>query len=284
MKVPATRRAVVLALFVLIPLLSPAQKEKKIFLLPDDRIYPLVIMDPVESQSAGSIATWNRSGEKRGEYLAQFSIGTNSPIFQLVTERSRWEMAFEVAAFTQFEISRIDNNTYRGSLLNNDYKIGLALSREKKDLLIRSRIYHKSSHLGDDYLVSMDSLILNDKSENYEQFDLDLMWKKERGYFYIGMGEIITINTSRKRFSTHTGFYRVWGKPGKRINAFSAFDMKALAEHSYSPDIKVGTGFEFRPFRHALRIWIEYYSGEIPYSIIRYGKIQWLGLAGMLEW
>jgi hypothetical protein len=59
-----------------------------------------------------------------------------------------WQLGMSGAVFAQFDL-----RAYSTRLLNADYTIGVALSRRRHAWSGRMRVYHQSSHLGDDILI-----------------------------------------------------------------------------------------------------------------------------------
>ena len=93
-----------------------------------------------------------------------------------------WQLGLSGAVFAQFDLS-----TYSTRLLNADYTIGIALSRRRHAWSGRMRVYHQSSHLGDDILVPRQ---VERTRLDYEAFEL--IAAAERSAFRLyGGGEIL---------------------------------------------------------------------------------------------
>lgn len=207
-------------------------------------------------------------------------FGFTKPVFAKHTENHSWEINFGAATFTQFDLIRRIDGSFLAGLMNNDYKVSIDLSLQKKDNVFRFRIFHLSSHLGDDYMARHNDTIVNNKSDNYEQADFTFLHKTGPNYWYAGAGEIYTIYSFRKRFSLFGGGMWTFGK-SEKVNFFGTFSLKLLQENNFYPDFRDAYGINFcRNKQSFLKIWIEFYSGHLPYSTINYGKISWVG-AGM---
>jgi len=276
-------------LFFLLVLLAPkvtftaysssGYRDSSICFFPHSRIFASVFLDPLECQVSGSSTFLFRKGIDRSLYNI-VNFGFTKPLLAKHSENQSWEINFGAATFTQFNLLKKSNGDYLAGLLNNDYKLSADFSLQKKNSVFRIRLFHVSSHLGDDYMLRHNDTIPNDKSNNYEQVDLTYLHKKENNYWYAGMGEIYTIYSFRKRFSVFCGGLWTYGNSDK-INFFGTFNLKLLQENNFSPDFRDAYGVNLmRNHESIMRIWIEFYSGHLPYSTLKYGRISWMG-AGM---
>jgi hypothetical protein len=206
-------------------------------------------------------------------------MGFNSPVLSKEGRKLSWEFNFGVGVFSQFDLLKKDDGSYLAGLLNTDFKLSADYAVSIKNNLLRFRIFHVSSHLGDDYLQRNYDTLANDKSVNYEQADLTYMRKFVRGYLYGGAGYIYTKYVYRERVSLQAGGLFNFGNPGA-VGFFTGADVKLFAENGFSPDVRTAFGINIkRKSVPLLRIWAEYYSGQLPYSTIDYGRVNWFGLA-----
>ncbi len=61
---------------------------------------------------------------------------------------SSWQLAIAAGAFSQFNMQSATND-----LINTDYLVGLPLAYRHGAAAARLRLYHQSSHLGDEYMA-----------------------------------------------------------------------------------------------------------------------------------
>ena len=59
-----------------------------------------------------------------------------------------WELAIAAGVFSQFRMEVVTND-----LINSDYIVGLPLTWHRGPTALRFRLFHQSSHLGDEYLL-----------------------------------------------------------------------------------------------------------------------------------
>ena len=249
---------------------------------PGQRLFPSVFLDPLECQSSGGSYLLFREDTDLSLY-SNVTLGFLKPVAAYRGKKLSMEMAFGTSVFTQFDLIRKDDGTFLAGLLNSDYKLTADFSLKKKNSIFRFRLFHVSSHQGDDYMQRTNDTLPNDKSVNYEQADFTWMLVKGESYFYAGFGEIYTIHVFRKRFSVQTG-YLLERKNRKPVSIFTSSNIKLLAENNFYPDIRLAAGISFNRKGESLaRVWAEYYNGRLPYSTIDYGRINWAGLSISLD-
>lgn len=280
-------RKIFLALFFLISITyssiaSSCHSDSIIIFFPGSRIFPVIFLDPQECQIMGGSYLLSRSGEKLSLY-STVNLGFSRPVVAGRGEKISWEMNFGAAVFSQFDLIKKDDGTFLSGLMNNDFKLCGSFSMKMKNDLLRLRIFHMSSHLGDDFMLRHPDTLRNDKSANYEQADLTYLRKVNDSYFYAGVGGIYTKYIFRERFSLYGGGVCNFGNK-KTLRYFTGLDLKVLKENNWNPDIRIALGINIRKHSESLlRIWMEFYSGHLPYSTIKYGRVNWFGMAMALN-
>src|SRR6266498_4530063 len=59
-----------------------------------------------------------------------------------------WQLAIAAGVFSQFDMS-----SRTADLMNTDYLVGLPVTYQRGAVTTRFRLYHQSSHLGDEYMA-----------------------------------------------------------------------------------------------------------------------------------
>jgi hypothetical protein len=272
-----------LLFFVTYPVIAvPEIKDSKILFFPGQRLFPSLFFDPVECQIMGGSYLLTRQGHESSLY-STVNAGFSVPVLGKKNDINQWEINFGAAEFSQFDLIRKDNGSFLAGLMNTDFKLSADGTVKINNNLLRFRVFHISSHLGDDFLKRNGNEITNDKSGNYEQ--IDLTWLKKYGVNYLlaGTGFVYNPYAFRKRFSLQAGGMREFSSEGV-VHLFMAGDIKFLEENSYYPDVRSILGFSlYHEQLSMLRIWAECYSGRLPYSTIDYGRVTWFGLAMSLN-
>src|SRR3989454_10330062 len=107
-----------------------------------DGVFQPLLADPKEPQFFATYL-WDRS-PRLGSRLASVGFGQT---IGLVRE-SDWELAIAAGGFSQFNMQSATND-----LINTDYLVGLPLTYRHGSWSTRLRLYHQSSHPGDEYLL-----------------------------------------------------------------------------------------------------------------------------------
>ena len=274
-----------LFLFIFVNISSNAisgQKDSTLIFFPDSRLFPALFLDPLECQVMGGSYFLAQKSQDLSLY-STVNLGFNKPVFAKYGENISWEFNFGAAAFSQFDLIKEDDGSYLAGFMNTDFKISADYTIQRKNSLMHLRTFHISSHLGDDYVQRHADTLINDKSVNYEQVDLTYLRKLGNNFFYAGAGYIYTKNVFRERLSFQGGGLLNFRTSGS-VNPFSGLDLKLLAENNFAPDIRTAFGISInRRSESLIRIWLEYYSGHLPYSTIDYGRVNWFGLAMMIK-
>lgn len=260
----------------------PYNKDSSLIFFPGNRITPVIFLDPLECQASGGSYLLFRKDRNLSLY-SNVALGFQKALFAIHGNSLSFEGSLGVATFSQFDLFRKDDGSYLAGLLNNDYTLNGDLSMIKKNNILRLRLFHVSSHLGDDYMLRNNDTLPNDKSVNYEQADLTYIINKGENYFYAGVGGIYTKYAFRKRLSFQTGGLINIAEM-RSSDIFTSVNAKLLAENDFIPDIRCAFGVSLnRQSESLIRIWAEYYTGKLPYSTLKYGRISWLGLALQLN-
>ncbi len=75
------------------------------------------------------------------------SVGLGQTIGLVRSRTGRWQLAVAAGVFSQFDMASTTNH-----LMNTDYIIGVPISYRRGARSARIRVYHQSSHLGEEFL------------------------------------------------------------------------------------------------------------------------------------
>src|SRR2546427_2916699 len=137
-----------------------------------DGAFQPLLADPKEPQFFVTYL-WDRS-PRLGSRLASVGFGQT---IGLVRE-SDWELAIAAGVFSQFNMQSATND-----LINTDYLVGLPLTYRHGSWSTRLRLYHQSSHLGDEYLLHTNAPRVDLTVEAAE-----LLVSKEMAQWRVGAG------------------------------------------------------------------------------------------------
>lgn len=186
------------------------------------------------------------------------------------------EIGFQAGVFSIFDLGAPSSD-----LVNTDFFVALQGSYRANDLSTIFRIFHQSSHLGDEFLLRnrIDRINLSfegvDVKLSYRPFD----WLR----LYGGGGYLFQVDPSDlKPWATQAGIelqtpWRFWGDSTRLV---TALDLQNRQENRWSTEISLRGGFQFeRPlsFMRKISLLLEYYRGHSPNGQFFDRKIEYFG-------
>jgi hypothetical protein len=242
-----------------------------------------LIADP---KATRSFVSYQRGNEKDlATDIGAVGIADQFPFFRAGASRpgNGVQLGAAGAVFAQFDLG-----TSSYDLLNADYIIGLPLTFRAGWFSGRARIYHQSSHLGDEFLLRTNP----PRRENLSFESLELLVSVDVSALRLyGGGE------SFVRRDPVDLPVRLWHggaelRPHATLNfgalAVSRFvaaaDAKVVCDTTTRTGVSVRAGFEFgrpREAEVASRRWsllAEYYNGPSPYGQFLRQKVQLTGI------
>jgi hypothetical protein len=178
--------------------------------------------------------------------------------------------------FAQFDLGAPSND-----LINADYIIGIPLTFRRNGFSIRTKVYHQSSHLGDEYLLRSEDI----ERENLSFESVEFLVSQEiRALRLYGGGERVfhrdpSLNATK-----------VWHggaelrTPRAAVQFVAALDLKASELHDWSAATSGRVGVQFArsgPGDHPARLvtlMLEMYQGPSPYGQFFQDDISYIGV------
>lgn len=243
---------------------------------PTGDLFQPLIADPKQPQFFVSVHRFRSSGVRYT--MASVGFGETFGLYRFFGSREGdgLQLSVEGALFAQFNL---DTPSY--DLINADYTIGFPVTYRYGDNSLRFRLYHQSSHLGDEFLQSVNP----PERVNLSFEAIELIYSREwRGWRVYGGGEYLLHKepTDLKPMSAHWGIeYR-----GSRPIAWNGrpivgVDMKSFEEHNWAVDTGVKAGLEFghpNPGQRRLRLTAEWYKGFDPHGQFYNNKVEYYGI------
>ena len=186
------------------------------------------------------------------------------------------QLTLSGGVFAQFDLDAASFD-----LINADYVVGLPLTGRYHGFSGRLRLYHQSSHLGDEYLLTDNPV----ERENLSFESLELILSGELGPVRLyGGGEYLFRREpdTLEELLAHGGWeLRLGDDRGARF--VLALDAKATEEHDWDPAWSARGGVEFslsEEAGHPPRLWsilLEWYDGPSPYGQFFQEQISYFG-------
>ena len=189
------------------------------------------------------------------------------------------------SVFAQFDL---DVPSY--DLVNADYLIGIPITMRTGAFSMRLRVYHQSSHLGDEFLLRENNPTFERENVSFEAADMIVSLDGGPLRVY-GGGEYLLRRdpADLERYVAHGGMEL---RPARRLVRFGSLagvrfiaggDLKASQEQDWKPSVSIRTGFEFdrpRDTDPPGRRWgllFEAYKGPSPYGQFFRRNVEYYG-------
>jgi hypothetical protein len=257
---------------------------------PWDFLAPTGTFDPLlaDPRWPHFFATYDRytghaQNDQRGQTnrdAGNVGFGESLSLFQWSPDASSTaEIGIQAGVFSDFDL---DQN--RVDLINTSYLVGPIFAYRRGDFSALLRIYHQSSHYGDNYLLNNPGAHYFELS--YEQPNLilsyDLFHKMVR--VYGGGGYLIDTAPANLRPGIVEYGVEYYGHPlfdNSSTIPVAAVDFQNHQANDWGTDISARLGLQFQnpsTFGRRLDLMLEYYDGHSPNGQFFLERIQQFGI------
>ncbi len=252
--------------------------KKGIEVLPSGNLFDPLIADPRWAHFSASYQTFIDDAEIENAAAVSFGesfglLGGPAPL------DGRWQLDFQAAVFGLFDLDADSKD-----LINADYWVGLPISYRSQDEKFTAmvRVFHQSSHLGDEFL-------LRDRVErvnlSYEAADLKLSYKFNNGLrIYGGLGYLLNVEPEEiDPFSTQIGveYEAPFTLGGGLLRPVAAADLQNREESNFASDISLRAGVQFEnvgQISQRVQLLAEYFNGRNPNGQFYDRALEYVGL------
>ncbi len=253
------------------PAVPVVQTEAVIEPLPPYDIFGPLLADPRQPQFSmryqryhSSTSEFNAAMVSFGEYFGFANSWWG--------DASVSQIGLQAAVFGLFNL-----DAPSADLVNADYWIGIPVSYRSGPWSVLARIYHQSSHLGDEFLLGNPGIRRVNLS--YEDFEVLASLDLNSIRVYGGGGYILNSEPDLKPWHFQTGL------EGRKENLLGSLDGVAAADfqtheerdwrwnHSY----QIGLAFSHRRARE-IRIMLEHFHGFSPNGQFYQDRLRYTGL------
>ncbi|CAA9890620.1 conserved hypothetical protein [Candidatus Methylobacter favarea] len=249
-------------------------------LLPTGHLFKPLLADPRWAHFSAAYHYYNGGGFD-GTNIATVSFGETIPFYRssfgLGRATAQWEAGIQAGVFSDFNWDAPSSD-----LINTDFIASAYSSLRVGEFSAFGRIYHQSSHLGDEFLLRTRIQRVN---LSYEGADLRLSYELPYGVrLYGGGGGLFHREpSSLKPWSAQYGieFRSPWRMDFAMMRPVAAADFKNFEQNNWSTDISARAGVQFDSLNvlgRNLQILAEYFNGHSPSGQFYNEKIEYFGL------
>ncbi len=218
-----------------------------------------------------------RYGDKViGKQVASVGIGNDFPLFRW-RDVFRWHGDMQIgieggiwAVFNYSDVPHRNNETCE--LVNTDYFLGIPLTYSYDRWSYRARLYHISSHLGDEFIVNNPEYLYLRKNPSYEALEFMSSYQLS-GHLrtYFGPGIILHSDQSfpmktlyakygveLKLLGKKLYYHQLYGTP------FFAIHLENWQVRDWNLDLFIKLGYELSKLQGVgckMRLYIDYHHG-----------------------
>jgi hypothetical protein len=244
--------------------------------LPEGDVFRPLLADPKQPRFFVSYNSYDSSVERYA--VGSAGYGETFGLYRWGDRGNGLQLSITGGLFAQFNL---DSESH--DLVNADYTIGGAATYRRGANSARLRLYHQSSHLGDEYLLRVKPQRVNLSYESAE-----LIYSREfetgphmlRGYAggeYLLRREPAELDQGIVHWGVeYAGKYTVL----KYFRLVGGVDMKSFEEHKWSVDTSVKAGLqlgESSPGERRMRFMGQWYKGFDPHGQFYRNRIEYYG-------
>lgn len=232
-------------------------------LLPPGDLFEPLQADPRWPHFSATYQRYVGSSEGLGN-VAAVSFGDVIPFLRRnPAGETRWEISLHAAVFSIFDI---DADSF--DLINSDFLVGPSFSFRRGGVSGMLRLFHQSSHLGDEFLLRRETDRIN---LSYEALDALLSWDPRPWLRMYGGGGVLLrrepedLDRVSLQFGLETYSPRTWA--GGVLRPVFALDVQSHQENDWDVDWSARLGLQIESPRLAsrrLQILVDYFQGRSP--------------------
>lgn len=187
---------------------------------------------------------------------------------------------------SQFDVDEIgDRNNRGGALINTDFMVGGELVQRRDNWQWRLAYTHRSTHLGDEFLIDNQDYLTNRTNLSYEKIDFLALKSISNWDVYAGAAFITRIEPGYLEKYQFQAGWQFSGHTFGHGRPVIGMDLKSWQAAERPVNVTLRAGFEFnewlnRPFN----IMLEYQEGHAPYGQFFTEDFSYFGLSIYNQW
>ncbi len=242
-----------------------------VYALPEQELFAPLLADPRQPRFSVSYLHYRTPASEFSAASTAFGeyFGLASGFFG---ESGSSQIGIQGGVFALFNLEAPSHD-----LINADYWIGLPLSYRKGPWSYLLRIYHQSSHLGDEFILGNPGV--NRVNLSYEDMKLLVSYEWEQWRLYGGGGYLLSSEPDLAPKHLQGGAEYIKARAAGRFSLIAAVDVQASEELDWRRSSSYQVGFELRsgsPRR--ARLMLEHFRGHSPNGQFYREPLRYTGL------
>lgn len=255
-------------------------------LFPENDVFRPLLADPKQPQFFAAYQGTRVRTTNQSVNIGSVGLGEN---FGLVGNRNGcdgWQVGILGGVFAQFNLDSASSD-----LINADYVIGVPVSWRSGLFSTRARLYHQSSHLGDEFLLrqsrsqSRESEFRGGRGDCFSRC-AGRMGTRVRRRKLSGASDTATLDRNGVRWGFELRGPAIVAPmlgtqlPGFRLTPVFGADFKSFEELNWIINNNVVGGLEWSKANsnRRVRLLLNYYHGFAPYGQFFAQKVEWFGV------
>jgi len=268
----------------------PANEQSGYVPLPRGDVFCPIVADPKASRTFVSLLRHESGDDLQDTELDIASVGIGDAFgvgrWSGGTPGDGIQLSITAGVFAQFDLG-----TSSYDMLNADYVVGLPLTIRKGWFSTRLRVYHQSSHLGDEYLLREPPNRQDRENLSFEAFEWLL--SADGGPLRLYGGGELLFQREPEDLGRYVGHGGVEFRPAARIIPMGSLggfrfvggvDVKSSEEQDWEPAISARGGLEYDRAggtdvtARRWGIFARFYTGPSPYGQFFREKVRLIGV------
>jgi hypothetical protein len=244
--------------------------------LPEGHLFSPLLADPRWPHFSASYQYY--PNDKNVRSVGAVSFGETIPLYRTTAPMmGQVELGLQAGVFAIFDLEAKSKD-----LVNADYFVAALAAYRTGNVSALARLFHQSSHLGDEFLLRTRVERVN---LSYEGVDLKLSYDFPLGFRLYGGGRVLFDQepSDLKPWATQAGVefrspQTFWEG---RIRPVAALDVQNHQENGWRADVSVRAGIQFESLRvlgRNLQVLVQYFNGHSPNGQFYKQKVEYVGL------
>lgn len=254
-----------------------AQVVQGVEILPRSILFKPLRADPRWPHFSAAYDRWTNDRDVKD--AGTVSFGETIPFVRGPGLDGQWEVGLQAGVFAVFDLGGES-----ADLINADYQVGIPVSYRRGNFSTLLRVYHQSSHLGDEYILREGITKAQRVNLSYETVNGLVSYDFGPNYrLYGGLGWLFDTDPGDlKRWTAQTGAEfqgsTVWWNA---LRPVAALDLQYWQQHHWRPNISLRAGVQLENLDILSRKILfvgEYFNGHNPNGQFYTRDLQYLGL------